>query len=163
LSFIEKTDSVPSLRLVTSASVPSGETDTSLAPSPAVTLLDEFGRRRFQVDHRDAIVGDDLVRVLRVDFARCRNDYVALIRRDPDRGRRADDTGRGLDRGDHFRRILRNINDRYGVRRRVLRRTGDPVDIDRMAVIGGDGEISRGRPRQSGERYGDGGDRPTPW
>ena len=126
---------------------------------PRIHLLNDLRRRGFEVDHRHAIVGHDPVGALRLDFSGCGDEHKALVGGNPDRRRRADDAGRRLDGCHHLWWILADIDDRHGIRRGVLRRTHDTIDIRAVGIVCRDREVGQRRQRRSDERDGKRADR----
>ncbi len=131
-----KTETVPSLRLATSASVPALLIDTPAAPWPACRVASTLGAgvpfapdadgrfdaaeqarlQRRQVDHGELVVGNHLARIGGIDALTGRDQREFLLRRNGHVERRADDAVGDLDLGQHLGLRGPHIDDGHGIR-----------------------------------------------
>ena len=100
------------------------------------------GRRSLEIDHRELVVGDGLLRIGRIDFGCPGDERETLIARNRHAGRWADHAGRGRDLGEDlgWRRI--EINDGDGIGWRIRRHRIYAVDENGFPVIGGQLDIN---------------------
>lgn len=133
LPAMEKTETVPSDRLATSASVPARLIDTPAAPLPACSCAETC----LEIDDGELVVGHGLLRIARIDLGCAGHQREALIARERYAQGRPDDARRRLKFGEDFRWRRTEIDDGHRIRRRVRRHRIHAVDEDGLSVVCG--------------------------
>src|SRR6266403_1487461 len=107
-------------------------------------LRRDFGRRGFEIDDRQLVVGHRFLRIARIDLGCAGHQREALIARDRYTQGRPDDARRSLELSEHLRWDGTEIDDGHCIRRRVGRYRIYAVDKDGLAVVGGNGKLPAG-------------------
>ena len=111
-------------------------------PFAGLQLRRDLGGRGLEVDHCELVVGDDLLRIGRIDLRRPRHECKALVARDRHARRRTDNAGRDGNLGDHFGRCSADIDDGDGVGWRIGRHRIDAINKNSFSVVGGERQLS---------------------
>ncbi len=110
---------------------------------PRLERRDHRRRRRAEIHHADAIVGNGLGGVGRILLGRRGHEGEALVRRDRHAHRRADHAAGHRDLRDHLRWRHAEIDDGHGVGRRVGDDLDHPVVENDLVVVRRDRPLGR--------------------
>src|SRR5262249_495211 len=151
----KKTETVPSERLATSASVPARLIDTPAAPLPACSCAEILGGEALRSMTVSLSSGTVFFGSLGSTLGCAGHQRETLVARERYAPGRPNDARRSLKLGDHLRWRRTEVDDGHRIRRRVGRHRIHAVDEDGLAVIRGKSKLPARARRyrdQRGER-----------